>query len=120
MFYWRRLPNHAISVICTSISTGYMQTTGLADRSAEVGSETSIEVEHYYLTSINFMFETRRMNCFNRLYLSATDFAVSVTEQLGHINDASRISKTTFVSTSAFLLLLRQCIFSSYWNQQEF
>ncbi|KAH3692520.1 hypothetical protein DPMN_194362 [Dreissena polymorpha] len=65
-------------------------------RSAEVGSETSIEVEHYYLTSINFMFETRRMNCFNRLYLSATDFAVSVTEQLGHINDASRISKTTF------------------------
>ena len=53
MFYWRRLPNHAISVICTSISTGYMQTTGLADRSAEVGSETSIEVEHYYLTSIN-------------------------------------------------------------------
>ncbi|KAH3773470.1 hypothetical protein DPMN_174832 [Dreissena polymorpha] len=35
------------------------------------------------------------MNCFNRLYLSATDFAVSVTEQLGHINDANRISKTT-------------------------
>ncbi|KAH3854602.1 hypothetical protein DPMN_097147 [Dreissena polymorpha] len=36
------------------------------------------------------------MNCFFRLYLSATDFAVSVTEQLGHISDTSRISKMTF------------------------
>ncbi|KAH3846427.1 hypothetical protein DPMN_088728 [Dreissena polymorpha] len=47
------------SGIPTSVSTGYMQTTGLADGSAEAGSESNIEAEHYYmyLASINQVYE---------------------------------------------------------------
>ena len=42
-----------LSGISTSISAGYMQTTGLADGSAEAGSESKIEVEYCNLTAIN-------------------------------------------------------------------
>ncbi|KAH3729573.1 hypothetical protein DPMN_055544 [Dreissena polymorpha] len=41
------------SGIPTSVSAGYMQTTGLADGSAEAGSESNVEDESYYLASIN-------------------------------------------------------------------
>ncbi|KAH3831440.1 hypothetical protein DPMN_104707 [Dreissena polymorpha] len=41
------------SGIPTFIPAGYMQTTDLADGSAEAGSASNIEAEHYYLTSIN-------------------------------------------------------------------
>ncbi|KAH3874333.1 hypothetical protein DPMN_037575 [Dreissena polymorpha] len=41
------------SGIPTSVSVGYMQTTGLADGLAEVGSDSNIEAEFYYWASIN-------------------------------------------------------------------
>ena len=96
MFYWRRLPNHAISVICTSISTGYMQTTGLADRSAE---------GWIVLTAFTCRLQTLQS-------VSRNSWVTLMT--------LARLARRHFVWTSAFLLLLRQCIFSSYWNQQEF
>ena len=45
------------SGIPTSVSAGYMQTTGLADGSAEAGSEANVEAEHYYLASIHQVYE---------------------------------------------------------------
>ncbi|KAH3888556.1 hypothetical protein DPMN_012594 [Dreissena polymorpha] len=45
------------SGIHTSVSAGYMQTTGLADGSAEAGSESNVEAELYYWASINQVYE---------------------------------------------------------------
>ncbi|KAH3724266.1 hypothetical protein DPMN_050082 [Dreissena polymorpha] len=65
-----------------------MQTTSLADGSAEVGSDSNVEVEFYYWASINQVYElileTLDYDFSPSPSLSATCSAVTFTEQLVH------------------------------------
>jgi len=85
------------SSIPTSVSTGFNQTTALADGSIEAGSESN-EAEPYYLASINqvyeLMFHTLDEDC-PRPSLSPTGSAVTVTEQVARRREPGRISKAT-------------------------
>ena len=87
------------SGIPTSVSAGYMQTTGLADGSAEAGLEANVEAEHYYLASIHqvyeLMLETLDDDFCPRPSLLATDSAVTITEQVARRREPGRISKAT-------------------------
>ncbi|KAH3877035.1 hypothetical protein DPMN_000889 [Dreissena polymorpha] len=86
------------SGIPTSSSADYIQTTDLAVGSTETGSESNVKAESY-LASINqvyeIMFHTLGEDFCPRPSMSATSYAISVTEQLARKHDPDRVSKAT-------------------------
>ncbi|KAH3887751.1 hypothetical protein DPMN_011770 [Dreissena polymorpha] len=86
------------SIIPSPISTGFNQSNAPADGSIEAGSESN-EADLYYLASINqvyeLMFNTLDEDFCPRPSLSLTGSAVTITEQVAHRREPSRISKAT-------------------------
>ncbi|KAH3891276.1 hypothetical protein DPMN_015369 [Dreissena polymorpha] len=84
----------------------------LADGSVEAGLESNVETEHYYFASINQVYT---------LFLpvpslSATGFAVTVTEQFARKVSSAGLARRCLVSISAIEVARLQCMFSSHWN----